>query len=363
MSLVSPSPPPDSWQRLLGHLVRDKASFRSIQPTPSCPLSHSRCCFLMDPNFFSSHSSSPLVVSDDSLLSPLYEVMFPFSAPTTPSAIPCNPRTAVSAFGELSTRIPDGSFTSFVTSHHYKGFPSTACQKPDQDNASPMAFPPFPVSCLHLPSSTMPNFYDPIKGGFELEFGLQSSSSRPFTPYLDPNPLNLPDSTSEHAKSKYSCEACQVGFGTSQALGGHMSSHSRERKGTTVATAKPNAPSSASKSSNKKKKMMMMMKKKKNSLTPISKKIYKAKVAVKRVPEMSSTIRLVAKKNSSPELPIESRSVGETATVEQERLRNSATRVVAAINPPEEIDSLSYMIDAIWLSDVCDMDFSSLFDS
>lgn len=145
-----------------------------------------------------------------------------------------------------------------------------------------------------------------------------------------------------------------------------MSSHSKERKGTTVATAKPNATSSASKTSNKKKKMKNKQKKKKknkSSLSPISKKIDKGKVAVKRVPEMSSTLRLVAKNNSSPELPIESRSVKETATVEQERLRNSATSVAAATNPPEEIDSLSYMIDAIWLSDVCDMDFSSLFDS
>lgn len=240
-------------------LVKDNVAFPPIiypQPVSSFSPSHFTLTsfFLsftyMDPNSFSSNpnpipqETPSMVIPEDPFISPLYEAMFPFGA-TAPSI-----STTITPY-DLSF---DPNYCSTIA-------PPMFSIGESHDSSYPQLFPTTDYADI-LPSAAYIDTLQPA-GYFmsllnsdlptypESSFSLrncpsqlyQQQSSEEVAPQAFNNnikvtgPNNINDKTGSYTYSKYKyvCEPCRVYFSTPQALGGHMSYHSKERKGMPIA--------------------------------------------------------------------------------------------------------------------------------
>lgn len=200
----------------------------------------------MDPNSFSSNpnpipqETPSMVIPEDPFLSPLYEAMFPFG--TTPSISTTITPYNLSFDPNCSTTTPpmfsigeshDSSYPQlFPTTDYSDMVPSAAYI----DTLQPGYF-------MSLLNSDLPTYPD---SSFSLHCPsqpYQQQSSEEVAPLAfnnnikvtDPNNTNDKTCSYTYSKYKYVCEPCRVYFSTPQALGGHMSYHSKERKGMPIA--------------------------------------------------------------------------------------------------------------------------------
>ncbi|WOK95406.1 hypothetical protein Cni_G04113 [Canna indica] len=257
--------------------------------------------------------SSSFVIPDDPLISPLYEAMFPFSV---------SPRSSSSSSSSTVLPPPDAHFLSAYNLFDPESISTTSNQSIfPAGTTSLLAEHPLATLISSSSCSTTTTNHD----HHLLPFADFADIYSTYSPAYANRSIRVA-SSDEPNKHKYYCEACKVRFGTSQALGGHMSSHSKSRRRAALSVAAPNWKPMAAKSKNI---------------------INKSKLI---------NPRMISRNTSAKLLP-----------VERQGKIDSCDGVLRSIvtEPPEAIkDCLSCLIDQIWLNDVCDqMDFSSLFDN